>query len=499
MEYKYKHHHEIKSLPLIINDAQDQKRALVQKIHAFDNLNYEKGSQKDDYLIRELIKGIEDDLDRYRGAIGLFDYGRNGDLKAYEDILIFFVKNFIDKFNISDKLKLLNMAIAEVEGKKKEVPLKYAGRDVIRKTNLYIVELHKKLKNFEIQLYDNFKPSLRKFLNDVNHILFFEKIIMCAKNIGLRGNFSGNAFNIEYLTNSIRSFILFNHKINMQECSDISLREFILNTLHDNEFEELWISRTGDDKKKLNEIINKIFLDIDSQLQQMEDVQCADDELLQAKSPGYKNKKSVLPARLKLIIRLKELLDDLSKMNACEEFSFPDEDEAIRDMERKEAEKYLFHVPGSSALSLKTIGIYMNNILTFVYSWMLRELYHQNLPYDLIAYLNNNLTYSDDFVKYYCTAVNVGVRKSSRKKLLLRSEIQYYIPKELAEKIINTMNKIHILLDNALISTYSKIPAATFTKKNDVLIKKMIIIYDHLNSMWKMIQDGLKSSKKDKA
>jgi len=491
MEYKYKHHHEIKSLPLIINDAHDQKRVLAQKIHAFNNLTYETGSQKNDYLIREQIKSVQDDLNRYQGAIGLFEYGKSGDLKAYEDILIFFVNNFIDKFDVSDKLKLLNDTIAEIQVKNEVHGLRYGGRDVNRRKNLYIVELHEKLRNFEIQLHHNLIPSLRKFLNDVNHILFFEKATTCVNNIRLRGYFSSNAFNIEYLTSCITSFIWFNHKINAHECSDISLKEFILNTFRDIEFEEIRTSNAGNDKNLVDKIINRILLDIDDQLQQMEEIQCAEDRVLEAQSRGDKNEKSVLSGRLKLITRLKALLNDLSKMETCEELSFPAEDRAIHDREGKKVEQYLFHVPGSFTLSLKTIANYMTNTLIFMYSWMLRELYHQNLPHDLINYLNSNLTYSEDFIKFYCTAVNVALRKSNQKKLLLRGETQHYIPTDLAKKIIKIMDEIYNLLNDALIASSLKIPVAPLIKRNNVLLKKMTIINDHLSYVWKMIQDGL--------
>jgi hypothetical protein len=492
MEYKYKHHHEIKSLPFLISHAFDQKRELAQKIHSFNILTYEKGSQKIDYLIRDQIQGIQDDLNRYQGAIELFDYGKGGDLKAYEDLLIFFVKNFIDKFEVSDKLKLLDDTIAKNEEKNEIHGLRYAGRYIIRKKNLYFAEFHGKLRNFKIQLYNSFIPSLRKFLNDVNHILFFEKITASVNNLRSKRNFSRNSLNIEYLTVCIRSFIWFNHKINTNECSDISIKEFILNTFNDFEPEETPKSKAEKDKNVLTGIVNKILLGLNGQLQQMEEILCAEDRDLQQVNPGNQTEKSILSKRLELIQRLKKLLNDLCTINACEKSFSQAEDRVIHasDIIKQEGEQYLFHVPGAFDFSLKTMGNYMTNTLVFMYSWILRELYRHNLPDDLIDFLIVSLTYSENFYAHFCSAVNISFYENNQKKSFLRGEIQHYIPMDLAEKTISAMDSIYNQLNDALMESYLSIPA-TSLKRNDILSKKMIIVINSLNNVWKMIQEGL--------
>jgi hypothetical protein len=490
MEYTYKHHYDIKSLSLIIEDVNNQKHILTQKFHTFNNLAYDYGSQENDYLIREHIKSIQDDLSRYKGTIGFFDYGKLGDLKAYEELLIFFVKNLIDKFDISDKLNTLNDIIANIEAKKEVNVLRFSGRDIIVRRNIYIVDLHEKLRYFQTQFYNNFIPSLRKFLNDVNHILFFEKVLTCVNNLRLGRHFLRNEFNIEYLKNCITGFIWFNHKINARDCSDISLKEFIRDTIYNSEYESTQMSNVKKDKQPLDRIINKIFLEIGDQLQQMEEIRCAEERTDQSKSPKLNNEKTHVSERLRLITRLKAILNELNKMDTCEELSFSAEDPTIQVKEGREGERYLFHVPGSFNLSLKTISNHMTNVLVFMYSWMLRELYHHNLPNDLIDYLNNKLTYSEDFIKFYCTAVTVPLRKSNKKESSLKGEFKYYISMDLAKKIIKTMNEIYDLLYDSLDRTYRKLSLNPLVKGNSVLLKKIDIINTHLSSISKIIQDG---------
>jgi hypothetical protein len=489
MEYIYKHHYDIKSLPLILEDVNNQKYILTQKFQAFTNLVYDYGSQNNDYMIREQIKSIQDDLSRYKGTIDYFNYGKIGDLKAYEELLIFFVKNLIDKSDISDKLKALNETIANIKEKKELNVLKFSGNDIIVRRNMYIVELHDKLKYFQKQFYDIFVPSLRKFLNDVNHILFFEKILTCVNNLRLDRHFSRNEFNIVYLKDCITSFIWFNHKFNARNCSDISLKEFIRDTIYNSEHKSTQISDAEKDNDPLNKIINNIFLEIGDQLQQMEEIRCVEEKTDQPKSPTPANKRTDVSERLRLITRLKAILNELNKVDdACEEQSLSTESPIMQVRGGREGERYLFHVPGSFSLSLKTISNHMTNVLVFMYSWMLRELYHNNLPSDLIIYLNDKLTYSEDFIKFYCAAVT-RPHKSSKKKLFFRDEFRYYISTDLAEKIIKTMNEIYNLLNDSLAETYRKLSLNPFLKRNSVLLKKIDIINAHLSSVSKMIQD----------
>src|SRR5271157_1680165 len=232
-----KHYQEFRHLPLILKNAVDQKYVLLETLSVLTNITYEKGSLKNDYLIRDKIQSIKDELIRFQTTIELFDNGKGGDLKAYEDILMFFVNNFINKFSVSERLKLLNDLIAQDKTKDELLSYKYAGRNIIRRKNLYIVDLQEKLRGIEMHLKYGLKPVLQKFLNDVNHILFFEKIKLCVDITAEKGNFFENGSIVRYLKNCIITFIWFNHKINKHNCTDGNLKEFILNTFHDIELD----------------------------------------------------------------------------------------------------------------------------------------------------------------------------------------------------------------------------------------------------------------------
>ncbi len=492
----YNPYQEFRHLPLILKNAVDQKHVLLERLSILNEITYEKGSHKTDYLIRDKIKSIKDELVKFQTTIELFDNGKSGDLKAYEEILMFFVNNFINKFSISERLSLLNDQIAQDKTKDELFTYKYAGRNIIRKKNLYVLDLQEKLKGMEIHLKYGLKPILRKFLNDVNHILFFEKVRLCIEISPAKGNDSENGNIMRYLKNCIITFIWFNHKINRRDCTDINLKEFILNTFRDIEFAKTRSVQTKSEGP-ISEIIKKILDELDRLLQCKGEAQGVRSRIPHSDNSVDKNNKAGQQKRLKLIKQLKSLLNELCTVHTHEvtiahakDQITQDRTDQVKETEQIKGELYLFHMPGRFDFSLKTVSYHMINTLAFIYSWMLKELYRQNLPNELIDYLITNLGHSEDFIQDFKTAINAALDKTSQKKSFLMGETQHYIPIDLAKRITNNMDTIYNLLADALIESYLKIQVTPF-KRNAVMLKKMIIFNDYLNSVWEMIQHGL--------
>ena len=174
---------ESSQLAKLVRAADDRKYYLLKSIYELPDLSYDRGSQQGDYEIRDRAQELLTGIDALYNVLKLFDNGKSGDVKAYEDILVFFRDSFIDTFVVMDKLKLLKAELDRPSGGETgDNRGKTPGDGVKWNDSNVLADLKQKLKLFETRIVYDIAPRIRLFLDDVNRILMYEKIRFLVEN-----------------------------------------------------------------------------------------------------------------------------------------------------------------------------------------------------------------------------------------------------------------------------------------------------------------------------
>ena len=147
-----------------MKDADNRKYLLIKNLYEMSNLTYGKSSREGDYIILDRLGEFIEEVDRYIKHIRLFDNGKNGDIKAYKDILVFFQNSFCDSFILEDKITKLNNAIKSYKSEEKEHKQKTTLFKIENSNLSNIIDLELKIKK-----YEHFMPRLR-MPSQINHL-----------------------------------------------------------------------------------------------------------------------------------------------------------------------------------------------------------------------------------------------------------------------------------------------------------------------------------------
>jgi hypothetical protein len=452
-----------------IKSTDDKKYYLTKTLYKLNDLKYEKGTRKSDYAIREVLKDLQNEVDKYYSTIMLFDSGKNGDMKAYEDILIFFDNHFLDAFSIHDKLQLLKKEIGLVKedesGKTAEPDATYK-----REKNEYLSEFEKKITYFEIQFKLNIIPQLKEFLNNVNQILLYEKAMLFIESLILNRPDTSNNLTGEDFKTAVLFFLNMHNKINLVEFSKKDVREFINITLNQMEIKEALTSEIATKKFSLNDFIEKTANTYctGAEPKPKKRASMTQDEVIE---------KETAPVDDEALRQLDKLLDELYSISIRGKPSWTRGLGTPEVHGKKKEHVHLFHVPGSFEVSLKTVADYLANSLIFIYYWLKHEIIKQNFPADMPGLFEECITQSIKFVQLFGNALIIASENESQTRTLVNERIRQFIPKKLAHELIDSVKKNCTLLDDALGECSLNITIHT-SAKNNVLFKKIKINHD---------------------
>lgn len=484
MDSQFQNIQEILYFSRKIKEADEKKFLLAKNLYELNILSYEKGSRKGDYVIRDRVKDVNEELNRYYDTIKLFDNGKNGDIKAFQVLLEFYNKNFIESSNIDIKLQLLKDEVSRQEKADQENNLKHSESGHQRKKNLYIAELLKEVKAFDYRLKVGVTEQLQNFLNDVNHLLFCRQIMLLVEDAQKSGKSSSNLIKTNDVPDVIKTFLIYHQKINNTEFSKIRMKEFIESALELMGLNELLSRRIGANKFIMNEIIERAVNDAAVSLPAKSGYEVHGER----PEPGDSGRGDNI---LQIMIQVKKLVDKLCAVNVNEPLPHLRGHGAVKGLGEKKGGRYLFHEPGSFKISLKTLADYLNDSLIFVYSWIMQELKKNNIPVSNVAPVVYCFIYSEDFIKEYVTALEISSDKSNQDLSFFEGDLRQYIPKKLARSLLELIVTNCSLLEDAFNECSGIVLQQPF-RGSDAFIKKLSVVQEHFIKARIRIIDGIK-------
>ena len=156
--------------------ANEKKFYLRKALYELDKLSYEKGTRKGDYLIREKIKQINDELELFDGRIKAFEADIIN-ISLFREILFFFEENYLDNFILLEKIESLKDELINQEKNDQEHNLRHSDENYERsRKNTFRAELDKDISNFKNAIANRLVPNLTEFLFEINDLIFIEEL-----------------------------------------------------------------------------------------------------------------------------------------------------------------------------------------------------------------------------------------------------------------------------------------------------------------------------------
>ena len=248
----------------LVRETDDRKYLLLKSVYELPDLSYDRGSRQGDYEIRDRARELLTAIDALYDALKLFDNGKSGDVKAYEDILVFFQNSFIDTFVVMEKFNLLKHEIdGQSSGATDEKSEDPSGGGVKWNDSAFLADLKGKLKLFETRIVFDIAPKLRMFLNAVNRILLFEKITFFIENSITSAEPEFVEQKSRSFANLITTYLWIHQKINPREDIKSKARDFTAAVLSDLGLDEVLTSKTGIGKVKYEEMLDEVARDFE--------------------------------------------------------------------------------------------------------------------------------------------------------------------------------------------------------------------------------------------
>ena len=423
-----------------VNEADEKKHILLKCLYELGNISYEKGSRPGDYAIRDRVIKIREVLTSYYETIKIFDSGKNGDIKAYEDIMVFFENSFIDSYLLGDQVIALKSEISSQKEEDRRHNEKHAGTPIERKKNIYVTDLEKQIKALEFQLQTKLIPHLHNFLNDVNLILLFEKIKSLLEQVKKSINTLNDSLHTAELKNFLMTFLWLYHKINLGVSKKKQIPIFIEEILDSMGFTSSLGKYMDIDPKGLSDLFKEIAEEFDVLL--LRDI-IKQDQMGNNRASTPIQKEITVPSlasaneQIQLLAFLKRICRfDVYGLSAIH-ISEPHKVNIIVGTK----ERNLFHTPGLFQVSLKTLSDYVVNSLIFIGTWLVRELRHNSIPFESLQTILVSYKKAEEFVQAYETALYISSQPENQFESTLTGEIQQYISKHDAEQLKYLINR----------------------------------------------------------
>ncbi len=464
-----------------VKHADEKKFFLRKALYELDRLSYDKGTRKGDYQIREKIKEVNDELEIYDGKIRTCDTSSMGGAFLYEDILLFFERNYIDNFVLWEKIELVKQEIKEQKEVDIEHNKKFAGTAYERSmNNIFRNELEKDIKTFEGSLNNRIIPVLLDFLLEINELLFIATVTANIQKWSHNDKFDDSDVNYSAFKKSITFFIRIYSKV-----KNIYLKKDEVISLVMSIFDNIAIKQVLLTKKNVDDArLEKIILEssrgyfLKSAVSETDYYQKTQDQSEEKYSEDDIARKT-----------LKTVLGNLRYLNTSDDIPFEINSTLPENLINQRSIRYLYHSPDTRVYSLKDIADYLRDSLIFINEWLFIELKKNPDSYKMLKLLLDWLPEELKFYELFKTANEVAV-KINNQKINLWGELRQFITKELAEDLINIIEEICGGLKDAFLRTMLDIEFDR-SAKYKILGKKMDIIYNFFNDGQEKILKGL--------
>lgn len=466
--------------------ADEKKDKLLNVINRLTSLSYEKGNREGDTEIRQRVNDLSSEIEQYYRMIRVFVSGKGGDADAFPDILGFFNERYLENNTIVVKLDLLKKELANQKKPDLDQNVTHSRDSHVRKSNIIAEDFEKSMKDWEkIYLY-NAEPQLRAFLAEVNDMVLYMRIQDIIDQIIS----NGDAFvkgGPDYLNfkNSMAYFLELHIKLTRTPFTEPGLKEVAGNALQVMGFRNTMLHTRHINLDKYDEMLSETVGERNL-ITFVEKYSVSSKEAVEAIKTIEKKQRSdsIDPKDLASVV------EDLCCLGDSMEDGVADTEGSISGLAKNDKERYLFHAPGTFAISLKYISEYMRNSLILIADWLSKELQKSPGSAKLLGSIQETIPIMKEFIKNYQLAIDVSSRKSNQSGGGVLSGEKHYISKKIAGNLIQSIKDNCTAIRNALIDSTLKVSGSPYDRSG-VLAKKINIIKESCFESFNKISKGL--------
>ena len=158
-----------------IRRADDKNFNILSSVYEMLDLPYDKGTRKDDFILRKKIKNLLDEINRYYKINKSFEFYKAGAPGSCAEILGFYEERFLDSFVLGNHLSSVVLTLSQIMSWDARHNAGSHGKN-IRKKNVFALEFEKKIEVWESKFHLYLTPSLFAYLDDINDIYLYGKL-----------------------------------------------------------------------------------------------------------------------------------------------------------------------------------------------------------------------------------------------------------------------------------------------------------------------------------
>ncbi|MBN2041905.1 MAG: hypothetical protein JW864_17855 [Spirochaetes bacterium] len=455
-----------------LKTANEKNHYLRKVIYELDRISYEKGTRKGDYLLREIIKTINDELELYDIKINACSLELKGSFLIIREALLFFEERYLNTFTLIDKIALLkeefvNQQKADIEHNKTitdEKQKRYIN-------NSYRAELEKDIRVFENAVKNKLVPHLTAFLLEINELYFIRSTLNLKKPPAAYMNQDSDKIINEYKEN-INLFVRIYLKLKKQYPVLENILEAVLTVLEKNSLKNNLLKFFSVDESGLSRMIQQNTGDlIFSAGFSNNGIQAS------SSSPEMTQK-----ARLKSDID--KILNDLKYLRHFDMDVKGNANEYNNNVSEN-LKKYFYHSPDKSDISLKDVADYLMDSLVFLNEWLYVDIKKYPGMFSNLKLLLNCIPLENRFFELFRSA-NIESEKVINQKKNVWGELKQYIPLSIAQELKEVIRQLGDELDDAFKSTIVDIGLMK-TPNSAVSGKKVNIVYESFYNSYRKI------------
>jgi len=470
-------------LPGKLRQAADNCARLMDLVNRLTQIAYEKGTRKGDLALRDKLKMVVGEAEEYYRTLRLFTSGKSGEIDAFKEVVDFFNGRFLDTSMMAAHLEALKKEIANQEALDRDHNERHSHEGYVRKVNRYVKDLERDLAEWEKYFLYQVEPKLRRVLLDINEIVLYYGIdARFRKLISNEDVFARTGVAYGEFRKSIAYYVQIYIKLTRATISETDIRDLINRMLQQMGFRNQIMRTRNINQAKYGEILSEIIKE-GSLLEYAEKFSGGSrDALLAIREHEDKQEKNAPDA--KDVFRV---LEDLCNLDELVRKGGKD---AVTGLARNERERFLFHTPGASEYTLKTVSEYLRDSHIFVFDWMNRELQKAPSLSRFMAPLLDLIPAIREFIVHYMKALSMSSEKSNQAPASLMSVEKHFISKTAAAALIDSVRRNCDGVRSALVELSYNANASSYNRSG-ILSKKIDILKESCSASCAKVSKGL--------
>jgi hypothetical protein len=468
----------------------DVKRdTLANELNRLVKLSYENGSREGDSIIRKKVKAVVDEINLYYRNVQTFISGKGGDTDAFTDILIFFNARYLEEFQLTVQLDQIKYEIVHQEKQDQEFNASNPRRGYIRKQNIFARILNKDLTEWERKLLNTVIPLLRHYLIDINDIVLYYQIEDRIKKV-ITGNnvFSLSGEDYQSFKKNFLYHLDLYIKLTRKPVSDSEITELINQLLQQMGFRSLILKCQNITPDKYKDMLAEILKDGNFKERSLKYAETPKEVITPLKKIESKQEEIVSVRRK--ILRVLEYLCNLEEIKAARQSVL------TKDAAKNDAERYVFHKPGTFDVSLKFVSEYMRNSMIMITDWLQKELQKNQNYLNPLRPVFECIPSIQQFISCYKFALDVSTDKKGRAVSGSDSRENLYIPQKNAIELIQIIYENCHKIRQSLVDSSNNLNKTKTVDSSVVLLKKIKLIMEAFDDSVAKISKGLSELEK---